>query len=95
MLDAFVSDQGVCEVMIPSLNRKELGYAVYFFYSGIVHPQDLGKVTMEILVKVFGFPEWFINFEPEKSDPSNATKGTSEFVLCNIPSKSIYCICVI
>ena len=77
MLNAFFSDQGgMCELMIPSLNRKELGYAVYFFYTGIVHPQDFGKVTMEILVKVFGFPEWFINFKPEISDSSNSTKGT-------------------
>merc|ERR1712212_979631 len=88
MLNALSSNQGVYELLIPVLNKKNWDFFVHFLYTGIIHPTDREKITFGILVKIFGFPEWMVNFKPENVGPSEFTKEIPEQEEPVIPTPS-------
>jgi len=79
-------------IIVPSIDGKQLEFAMYYLYNGEIHPQDQEYTCLEILVDVFGFSQIIYGFDPRppnlESEPSQSLTAT-EITTSNENGQSI------
>jgi len=58
-------------IIVPSIDGKQLEFAMYYLYHGEIHPQDQKYTCLEILVDVFGFYPIIYGFDPRPPNPES------------------------